>query len=674
MSEFKGLSETPDTWPKSLFHVALLFSTYQIITAAFHPVSTQVLRAGHVGFLLLMVFLSYPARGSQRPWQPLAWVLGLAGMATAIYQWYFEGDLIQRSGDLTQADMVVGVVLTVLVFEAARRVMGPALPIICGLFLAYGLFGQYLPGDLRHRGYGFDQVINQLAFGTEGFYGTPTYVSATYIYLFILFGAFLEQAGMIRLFTDFAMGLFGHKMGGPAKVSVVSSALMGTITGSGVANVVTTGQFTIPLMKRFGYRPAFAGAVEATASMGSQIMPPVMGAVAFIMAETINMPYAEIAKSALIPAMLYFGTVFWMVHLEAKRADLRGLPKEECPSAWGAVKQRWYLLIPLLVLVYLLFSGRTPLFAGSVGLALTAIVILGSALILRVSATGLRIAFWIALGLICAAFFRLGIGVIFGVIAALAVGCWFVKGGRETLRICLYALAEGARHAIPVGIACALVGVIIGIVSLTGVATTFAGYILAIGQNNLFLSLVLTMITCLILGMGIPTIPNYIITSSIAAPALLDLGVPLLVSHLFVFYFGLMADLTPPVALACFAAAPIARENGFRISLWAVRIAAAGFVVPYMIVYDPALILQGDSWLGSIYMVAKAAFAVGLWGVAVIGYLNGALAWWERLLAFTAGFLLILALPISDEAGFVLGLLLLGLHLWRTRNAAPSAA
>ncbi|NLO78997.1 MAG: TRAP transporter permease [Xanthomonadaceae bacterium] len=674
MSEFKGLSETPDTWPKSLFHVALLFSTYQIITAAFHPVSTQVLRAGHVGFLLLMVFLSYPARGSQRPWQPLAWVLGLAGMATAIYQWYFEGDLIQRSGDLTQADMVVGVVLTVLVFEAARRVMGPALPIICGLFLAYGLFGQYLPGDLRHRGYGFDQVINQLAFGTEGFYGTPTYVSATYIYLFILFGAFLEQAGMIRLFTDFAMGLFGHRMGGPAKVSVVSSALMGTITGSGVANVVTTGQFTIPLMKRFGYRPAFAGAVEATASMGSQIMPPVMGAVAFIMAETINMPYAEIAKSALIPAMLYFGTVFWMVHLEAKRADLRGLPKEECPSAWGAVKQRWYLLIPLLVLVYLLFSGRTPLFAGSVGLALTAIVILGSALILRVSATGLRIAFWIALGLICAAFFRLGIGVIFGVIAALAVGCWFVKGGRETLRICLYALAEGARHAIPVGIACALVGVIIGIVSLTGVATTFAGYILAIGQNNLFLSLVLTMITCLILGMGIPTIPNYIITSSIAAPALLDLGVPLLVSHLFVFYFGLMADLTPPVALACFAAAPIARENGFRISLWAVRIAAAGFVVPYMIVYDPALILQGDSWLGSIYMVAKAAFAVGLWGVAVIGYLNGALAWWERLLAFTAGFLLILALPISDEAGFVLGLLLLGLHLWRTRNAAPSAA
>jgi len=675
MSEYQGLSASPDTWPKTLFYVALLFSTYQIITAAFHPVSTQVLRAGHVSFLLLMVFLSYPARGNRRPWQPLAWVLGLAGMATAVYQWLFEGDLIQRSGELTTEDMAIGIVLTLLVFEAARRVMGWALPIICGLFLAYGLFGEYLPGDLAHRGYGFDQIINQLAFGTEGLYGTPTYVSATYIFLFILFGAFLEQAGMIKLFTDFAMGLFGHKLGGPAKVSVASSALMGTITGSGVANVVTTGQFTIPLMKRFGYRPAFAGAVEATASMGSQVMPPVMGAVAFIMAETINLPYAQVAKAALIPALLYFGSVFWVVHLEARRANLRGLPKSECPNAWAAVSQRWYLLIPLLVLIYLLFSGRTPLFAGSVGLALTAIVILGSAVILRVSSTLLRIAFWVALGILCAGFFRLGIGVIFGVIGLLVLITGFIQGGRATLRVCVFALAEGARHAVPVGIACALVGVIIGIVSLTGVATTFASYILAIGQNNLLLSLVLTMITCLILGMGIPTIPNYIITSSIAAPALLDLGVPLLVSHMFVFYFGLMADLTPPVALACFAAAPIARESGFRISLWAVRIAAAGFVVPFLAVYDPALMLQGDSLLGTAYITAKAAFAIGLWGIAVIGHLRRDLAWWERLLALAAGGLLILALPITDEAGFALGAVVLAQHLWRARRLAgpPSA-
>lgn len=669
-----GLSASPSAWPKALFAVALLFSIFQIITAAFHPVSTQVLRAVHVGFLLLLVFISFPALGKGRPWQPLAWLLGLAGMATAFYQWHFEADLIQRSGDLTSTDMVVGLTLIVLVFEAARRVMGIALPIICALFLAYGLFGQYLPGDLMHRGYGLDQIVNQLSFGTEGLYGTPTYVSATYIFLFILFGAFLEQAGMIKLFTDFAMGLFGHKLGGPAKVSVVSSALMGTITGSGVANVVTTGQFTIPLMKRFGYSPAFAGGVEATASMGSQIMPPIMGAVAFIMAETINVPFFEVAKAALIPALLYFGSVFWMVHLEANRANLRGLPKDECPNPWKAVRDRWFLLIPLAILVYLLFSGRTPLFSGTVGLALTAMVILGSAIILQVSSKAMRFAFWIALGVLCAGFFQLGIGVVFGVIGLLVVACGFVKGGRETLTLCLHALVEGARHAVPVGIACALVGVIIGVVSLTGVASTFAGYILAIGQDNLFLSLVLTMLTCLVLGMGIPTIPNYIITSSIAAPALLDLGVPLIVSHMFVFYFGIMADLTPPVALACFAAAPIAKERGLKISLWAVRIAVAGFVVPFMAVYSPALMLQGDSLLATLYVVGKAVLAIGLLGAIFTGYLQTKLNWWERVLGFAAGCSLILATPASDEIGFALGALFLGQHFWRARRATLAAA
>jgi TRAP transporter 4TM/12TM fusion protein len=595
-------------------------------------------------------------------------------MATAIYQWYFEADLIQRSGDLTSSDMIIGLTLIVLVFEAARRVMGIALPIICALFLAYGMLGPYLPGELMHRGYGIDQIVNQLSFGTEGLYGTPTYVSATYIFLFILFGAFLEQAGMIKLFTDFAMGLFGHKVGGPAKVSVVSSALMGTITGSGVANVVTTGQFTIPLMKRFGYRPAFAGGVEATSSMGSQIMPPIMGAVAFIMAETINVPFFEVAKAALIPALLYFGSVFWMVHLEAKRANLRGLPKDECPNPWKAVRERWFLLIPLFILIYLLFSGRTPLFSGTVGLALTAMVILGSAIILRVSSKAMRFAFWIALGVLCAGFFQLGIGVVFGVIALLVAACWFVKGGRDTLTLCLHALVEGARHAVPVGIACALVGVIIGVVSLTGVASTFAGYILSIGQDNLFLSLVLTMLTCLVLGMGIPTIPNYIITSSIAAPALLELGVPLIVSHMFVFYFGIMADLTPPVALACFAAAPIAKERGLKISLWAVRIAVAGFVVPFMAVYSPALMLQGDSLLATVYVGFKAMLAIGIWGVVFTGYLQAKLTWWERILGLAAGASLILATPISDEVGFALSAIFIAQHFWRARRAQAATA
>ncbi|MBC3347967.1 TRAP transporter permease [Pseudomonas sp. SWRI196] len=675
MSEIQhGLPSDPRDWPKTLFYVALLFSVFQIITAAFSPISSQVLRAVHVGFLLWVVFLSYPAYGASRPWQPLAWVLSLAGIATAAYQWVFESDLIQRSGDLTSTDLIVGIVLIVLVFEAARRVMGIALPLICGLFLAYGLFGEYLPGELAHRGYGFDQIVNQLSFGTEGLYGTPTYVSATYIFLFILFGSFLEKAGMIKLFTDFAMGLFGHKLGGPAKVAVASSALMGTITGSGIANVVTTGQFTIPLMKRFGYKAAFAGGVEATSSMGSQLMPPIMGAVAFIMAETINVPFVEIAKAALIPACLYFGSVFWMVHLEAKRSNLKGLPKDQCPSALGAVKENWYLLIPLAVLIYLLFSGRTPLFSGMVGLALTAIVILGSAIILRVSSFAMRCAFWIALGILCVGFFQLGIGVIFAVIAVLVAICWFIKGARETLTVCLHALVDGARHAVPVGIACALVGIIIGVVSLTGVASTFAGYILAIGKDNLLLSLILTMLTCLVLGMGIPTIPNYIITSSIAAPALLELGVPLIVSHMFVFYFGILADLTPPVALACFAAAPIARETGLKISFWAVRIALAGFVIPFMAVYNPALMLQGDSLWMTAYMLIKTMLAVGLWGMASTGYLQQKMPIWERLMCFAAGALLVVALPLTDEIGFLLGALLIFQHVWRSRRTGRALA
>ncbi len=661
---------TPRAVTGCLFWIALSFSLFQIITAAYHPVSSQVLRGMHIGFLLLIVFLHYPfwhSKQDQCPNWMLGCILGGLGFATGLYQWFFEGDLIQRSGELNTSDWFIGSITTVLIFEAARRVMGLALPMICSVFLMYALLGEYLPGDWAHRGYSLEQVVNQLSFGTEGFYGSPTYVSATYIFLFILFGSFLEQAGMTKLFTDFAMGLVGHKLGGPAKVSVFSSALMGTITGSGVANVVTTGQFTIPLMKRFGYKASFAGGVEATASMGSQMMPPVMGAVAFIMAETINVPFVEIAKAALIPALLYFGSVFWMVHLEAKSSHLQGLPKSECPNPWLAIKARWYLLIPLFVLIYLLFSGKTPMYAGTAGLALTVIVILGSAIILRLSEIKLKIAFWIALGFITSSLFKFGITSAFIVILALIMGCCLTQGGRATLTVCVNALVEGAMHAIPVGIACGLVGVIIGVVSLTGVAPHFAGAILSMGEHNLLLSLLLTMLTCLILGMGIPTIPNYIITSSIAAPALLALGIPLIVSHMFVFYFGILADLTPPVALACFAAAPIAKESGLKISMWAVRIAIAGFVVPFMAVYSPALMLQGNaSWITTVYVIFKASLAIGLWGMGTIGFWRTRFFIWERVVAFVAGAALVLALPITDEIGLGLAFLLVVTHYYRT--------
>lgn len=648
--------------PRSVFWVALAFSAFQIYMAAFHPLSSLVIRAIHVGFVVLLIFMLEPIVTS-RGGRLFSWALGGVAFVFSLYHWVFESDLTARAGMLTPVDTVVGVVLLVLVFEAARRMMGWALPFICGLFVLYGLFGEYLPGMLQHRGYGFDQIISTLSFGTEGIYGTPTYVSSTYIFLFILFGAFLEQAGMITLFTNFAMGTVGHTRGGPAKVSVISSGFMGTINGSGVANVVTTGQFTIPLMKRFGYTPAFAGGVEATSSMGGQIMPPVMGAVAFIMAETLNVPYIEICKAALIPALLYFVTIFWSVHLEAGRKGLHGLDKKDCPNPWAALKERWYLLLPLIGLVALLFSGYTPMFSGTIGLALTVILIFGAAVIQGVSRQSLRYLFWVLLAIASGGFLELGVITFFIITAVLVALLLIRKQETRALRLAVEALVMGARHALPVAIACALVGVIIGIINLTGVATTFGGYIISIGQGNLFFALVLTMFTCLILGMGIPTIPNYILTSSLAAPILLELGVPLVVSHMFVFYFGIMADLTPPVALACFAASPIAKASGLRISGQALRVAVAGFIMPYMAVYAPALMLQGDGGtVAIVYIVFKALLAIGLWGAGAIGYLFGPLGWFSRVIAILAATLLVIAAPITDEIGIAL---CAGFILWQ---------
>ncbi len=663
---------------RAIFWIALMFSSFQLITAAFSPLSSQVVRTVHVGFVLLMIFTLYPPL-EEHPrlaglGRVLGWVIGMTGFIFSLYHWVFEADLTQRAGELIPMDWVIGVVSVALVFEAARRVMGWGLPIICGIFLLYGVFGQHLPGALAHRGFGLDQIVSTLGFGTEGIYGTPTYVSSSYIFLFILFGAFLEQAGMIMLFNDFAMGLVGHTRGGPAKVSVISSGLMGTINGSGVANVVTTGQFTIPLMKRFGYSSAFAGGVEATSSMGGQIMPPVMGAVAFIMAETINVPYVTIVKAALIPAILYFVTAFWMVHLEAGSRGLFGLAKSECPNPWTAVRQRWHLLLPLVGLVVLLFSGYTPLFSGTVGLALTVILIFGAAAMNGVSSLSLRVLFWVLLALACSGFFKFGVGTFFVVIALLVALTYIRRTNGDARKLAVQAMVDGARHALPVAIACALVGIIIGVINLTGVAAELGGHIIAIGEKSLFLALFLTMIICLVLGMGIPTIPNYIITSSLAAPVLLKLGVPLLVSHMFVFYFGIMADLTPPVALAAFAAAPIAHESGLKISIQAMRIAIAGFIVPYMAVYSPALMLQSGNWFDTSYVVFKALVAIAMWGGGAIGFLIIPLNWIERIFIIVAASFLVVALPLTDEIGFAAVAAFLVWHVWRSRAIKPRLA
>ena len=668
----------PKGWEgRSLFWIAVVFSLFQILTAA-HLIDlpSQITRAFHVGFLLLLGFpVLAVMRGAGAGLRALAWGAAALGVGVALYQWWDYVPLMMRAGDPLTRDIVLGVLSIALIFAAAWAMMGPALPIIAGSFLAYCLWGEYLPSPLNHRGYEFAQVIDHMAYGTEGIYGIPVYVSSTFIFLFILFGAFLEKAGMIKLFTDVSLGLVGHRMGGPAKVSVLASGLMGTISGSGVANVVTTGQFTIPLMKKFGYRAAFAGGVEATASMGGQLMPPVMGAVAFIMAETLGVEYIEVVQAAIIPAILYFAAAFWMVHLEAGRMSLKGLSKAELPSPVAALKEGWHLILPLAALVWLLFSGYTPLFAGTVGLGLTLMLILGASVALGLPQGVIRTVFWIGLGLVAGAFLQWGIGVVTAAVAVLGAICLASKGGRETLALCRDALADGAKTALPVGIACALVGIIIGTMTLTGAANTFGQFIVGVGDKSLFLSLILTMITCIVLGMGIPTIPNYIITSSIAGPALLELGVPLIVSHMFVFYFGILADLTPPVALACFAAAPIAKERGLTISMNAVKIAAAGFVIPFMAVYTPALMLQEGGPLAQeigyipavAYIVIKAALAIGLWGVAVIGWLGRPLMLWQRALAVAAAFALVAALPATDVIGFGLVAAFAAQHLLRAK-------
>ena len=652
--------------------VALAFSAYQLVVAAFHPLSSLVTRSLHVGFLLLLTLLVYPHRSQGKAAHHIPWfdyALAIAAFGLAAYHWVFEADLIQRAGDPSTIDLVVGSVFMLLLFEASRRVMGKALPLLCASFLLYGLFGQYLPEAVAHRGYGFDQIVDALYLGSEGFFGVPTLVSATYIFLFILFGAFLEHAGMIGLFNAIALGTVGHTQGGPAKVAVISSGLMGTISGSGVANVLTVGQFTIPLMKRFGYSGVFAGAVEATASMGGQIMPPVMGAVAFIMAETLNVPYSEIVKAAIIPALLYYFTAFWMVHLEAGRNGLRGLPKDQCPNPLKAIRENWHLALPLAALVAMLFHGFTPMFAGMVGLSLTAILILGAAIAARFSSTAFRYVFWLAVGLGASLFAKWGIVPVLAVIAALVAVSLSIKGGHKTLHTLKMSLVDGAKQAIPVGLACAIVGSIVGVLALTGAASTFATWVMAVGETSLLLSLLLTMLICIVLGTGIPTIPNYIITSAIAAPALYKLGVPLIVSHMFCFYFGIMADLTPPVALAAFAASSIAKASPDAIGWKATQIAIVGFVVPYLAVYEPVLMLQGD-WTVLMLLAAlvKVIAAILLWASATVGYGMAPMSTGERLCAIVAAILLVAYFPWSDEIGYVLAALLFAWQ-WRKKQA-----
>ncbi len=598
------------------FFGLLAFSLFQVYTSIFGVLTAQLQRSIHLGFALALIFLLFPARKKDRgknhrvAWYDL--ILAAASVAVGAYWPLLINQLVNRVGRLTDIDFIIGLLAILLVLEATRRTVGLPIMIIAILFMVYALFGPYMPGGLAHRGLELDRLVQTMFYTTEGILGTPLGVSSTFIFLFLLFGSFLIKTGVGGYFNDLALLIAGRRVGGPAKVAIFSSALQGTISGSSVANVVTSGAFTIPMMKNLGYRKEFAGAVEASSSTGGQLMPPVMGAAAFLMAEFIGIPYAEIALAAAIPAILYFSGVWIVTHLEAKRTGLRGLSKEEMPERKKVLK-KLYLLIPILAIILLLMTGMSITLAA-----------------------------------------------LYSIVISIVVSA-FGKETRMSFKDIIDALVDGARTALGVAAATACAGIIVGVVTKTGLGLKLANGLLDIADGALLPTLFLTMIASLILGMGSPTTANYVITSTIAAPAIVMLGIPELSAHLFVFYFGIIADITPPVALAAFSAAAISGGEPIKTGIDSTKLAIAAFIIPYMFVLSPELLLIDTTWYYAIWMFSTAMFGMIAIGAGVVGYWYRNISWIERILAIISGLLLIYPEGFSDLFGLVIfvGLLLI---------------
>lgn len=607
--------------------LAITFSIFQLYTATFGVLDAQLQRAVHLGFGLALVYLLYPSRKrwSRTKVHPLDVVLAILGAASPAYIVLEYQQLVLRSGTVTTSDLAVGLIGILLVVEATRRVVGIPMVMVVLCFIAYAFAGPYMPGVLAHRGLTLNQLVGHLYFTTEGIFGIPLGVSSTFIFLFILFGAYLESTGLGRFFIDLANSIAGWASGGPAKVAVLSSGLMGTVSGSSVANVVGTGSLTIPMMKKLGYHKNFAGAVEAAASTGGQLMPPVMGAAAFLMAEFVGVPYIDIVKAAVVPALLYFTGVWLGVHFEAKRSNLKGLPREQLPKFGRLFIERGHLALPLVVIVYLLVSGYTPMRA-----ALVAIV----------------------LSIVCSA---------------------LRKSTRMKPIEIVRGLDKGARNVLSVLVACASAGIVIGVVTKTGVGLKLASGLLALSGGLLLPTLFFTMITAIVLGMGVPTTANYVITSTIAAPAIIQMGVPVLAAHMFVFYFGIIADVTPPVALAAFAGAGIAGGNALKTGINASKLAIAAFIIPYMFVLSP-VILMVDATIGNVLLATMTAI-IGMVALssALIGYLVDNCRAYERIILIAGGLMMIKPGMLTDIAGFVLFALVL-VSQWQRKKAQRAAA
>ncbi|MFC2768703.1 MAG: TRAP transporter permease, partial [Mitsuokella sp.] len=575
--------------------LAIAFSVFQLYTAIFGVLDAQLQRAVHLGFGLCLVFLLYPTRKSwsRHKLHPLDLVLAILGAAAPAYIVIAYQSLVLRSGLVSGTDLVIGTAGIVLVIEAARRVVG--LPMVCVVlaFLLYAFVGPYMPGVLAHRGLTLSQLVGHLYFTTEGVFGIPLGVSSTFIFLFILFGAYLESTGLGKFFIDLANSIAGWASGGPAKVAVLSSGLMGTVSGSSVANVVGTGSLTIPMMKKLGYHKNFAGAVEAAASTGGQLMPPVMGAAAFLMAEFVGVPYIEIVKAAVIPALLYFAGVWLGVHFEAKRENLKGIPRSELPKLSTILKERGHLALPLIVIVYLLVAGYTPMRAA---------------------------LFAIVLSILCS---------------------MIRKSTRMKPLEIVMGLERGARGVLSVLVACAAAGIVIGVVTKTGVGLKLASGLLDLSGGMLLPTMFFTMITAIILGMGVPTTANYVITSTIAAPALVQMGVPVLAAHMFVFYFGIIADVTPPVALAAFAGSAISGGKPLKTGVNASKLAIAAFIIPYIFVLSPVVLMIDATPISLITVLVTSVIGMVGLSASMIGCRVRPLNAAERVVLFVGGLLMI---------------------------------
>ena len=622
MKKFDKESDKRD--PKGIWHyiisaICILFALFQLYTGIFGVLDAHLQRTIHLMFGLTLIFLLYPARKSwsRSSMNPLDVIFAILSICATMYLIVNYKELVLRAGMNNDTDMVIGIIGTVLVFEATRRTVGWPMLTVALLFVLYALFGPYMPGILAHRGVTFKELVSHLYFTTEGIFGIPMGVSSTFIYLFILFGAYLEATGLGKFFIDIANAVAGWATGGPAKVAVLSSGLMGTVSGSSVANVAGTGSFTIPMMKKLGYRPEFAGAVEAAASTGGQLMPPVMGAAAFLMAEFVGVPYIDVVKAAVIPALLYYTGIWLSVHYEAKKYGLKGTPREELPKFGPLIREKGHLAIPLIVIVYLLVSGYTPMRAALVAIGLT---------------------------IVCAC---------------------LRKNTRITFRQFVDGLINGSQSVLGVLIACASAGVIIGVVTKTGMGLKLATALLALARGELVPTMFFTMITSLILGMGVPTTANYVITSTIAAPALIQMKVPVLAAHMFAFYFGIVADVTPPVALAAYAGSGIAGSNPMKTGVTAAKLAIAAFVVPYIFVLAPQLLMINAT--APTIILATITAIIGMWGLSLsmIGFCQHPLNALQRIVFFIGGLCLIIPGTTTDIAGIAILVLC---FLWQKRN------